>query len=117
MSGTITITPTEVNGERGLNVTGRWPNCGQELWIRFSLHLTQDNSPEVFLVGGDQQLIAFQKTGTGVSDYRDGVRHIDLAKPYRAVFDYEIWAGKPSKGELLTKNSVLSPEITNPSPR
>ena len=113
MTGTITITPTRENGELRLNVTGRWSDCRDDLWIRYELCLAQDDSPDAFLVGSSQRLSTFQRSGTGVSNY-SGLHNFDLTKPYRAVFDYEIWSGEPLKGELLTKNSLVSSEILSP---
>ena len=113
-TGTVTVTPTRVNGELGVNVEGRWPDVGDGLWIRYELWLAQSGSPDLFLIGSTGRLTAFQKGGTGVSDYSgatDFARWSDPKRPYRAVFDYEIWRGEPTKGELLAKDSVWSAEI------
>jgi hypothetical protein len=119
-TGTITVAPTYANGELGVDVDARWPDCGEGLWIRYELCLAQSGSPDVFLVGGTTRLIDFQTMGTGVSDYSQGtefIRDIDRKKPYKAVFDYEIWKGKPTKGELLAKNFVSSSEIAARPPQ
>jgi hypothetical protein len=113
-TGTITVSPTRAGGELGVRVDGRWPDAGDGLWIRYELWLAQSGSPDVFLVGSANRLAAFQTAGTGVSDYSQAtafIGRIDRTKPYRAVFDYEIWKGEPTKGELLAKDSVWSPEI------
>jgi hypothetical protein len=65
-------------------------------------------------VGGSNRLVTFQQQGEGVSDYSQSpafLRQIDRNKPYRVVFDYEIWKGEPTKGELLAKNSVSSSDV------
>ena len=76
-----------------------------EQWIRFNLWLTQDNSNDRGLLGGQQRLLDFRSCG--VSDYSD-VRKMDRSRAYRAVFDYEIWDGPPDQGKLLKKDSVFS---------
>jgi hypothetical protein len=119
-TGTITVTPTQANGELGVNVEGQWPDGGDGLWIRYELWLARSGSPDYFLIGGADRLTDFQSGGTGVSDYSRGtdfVRWVDPTKPYRAVFDYEIWKGEPAKGELLAKNSVWSAEIAPRPPQ
>jgi hypothetical protein len=111
-TGTITITPTQHDRELGIDVKGHWPDCSEGLWIRYELWLAQSGSLDVFLIGSANQLATFQQVGTGVTDYSEGsFTRIDQTHPYRAVFDYEIWKGEPTKGELLAKNSVSSFEI------
>lgn len=113
-NGTISVVPTQTGGELGVTVRGEWPNCQDDLWIRYELYLVQSSAPDAFLVGSSNKLTAFQKGGAGVSDYcraSSFVGSFDLTKPYMAVFDYEIWRGEPTKGELLTKNSVASSAI------
>ena len=113
MNGTISVVPTETRGELGVDVKGQWPDGPDDLWIRYELHLVQGSVPDELLVGSSTKLKTFQAMGTGVSDYSkgSGLARIDRNKPYRAVFDYEIWKGEPTKGELLVKNSVSSSDI------
>jgi len=113
-NGTISVVPTETRGELGVEVHGQWPDGPDDLWIRYELHLVQGSVPDEFLCSSSTKLEAFQTIGTGTSDYSraDGfARMFDRNKPYRAVFDYEIWKGEPTKGELLAKNSVSSSDI------
>jgi hypothetical protein len=112
MDGSVTVRPYQEGSELGVKVEGNWPTASPDLWIKYRLGLTQEGSPKGTLVATSCQLSLFQLAGTGVSDYSKGpARHLDLSKPYQAVFDYEIWNGEPGKGELLTKQSVLSAPI------
>lgn len=119
-TSTITVTPTQANGELGVSAKGRWSDGSDGLWIRYELWLAQSGSPDVFLIGSANRLAVFQKWGTGVSDYfqaADFLRRIDRTRPYLAVFDCEIWKAEPTRGELLAKNSVWSSEIATCSPQ
>jgi hypothetical protein len=111
-TGVVEVSPVRDGQERGITVRGKWPDASPDLWIRYELSLVQDGAPEVFLLGGHQPLEPFARYGVGVSDYSGGaLGQLDRAKPYRAVFDYEIWQGLPDKGRLLTKQSAFSAPI------
>jgi hypothetical protein len=111
-TGTVTVEPYRSGKERGVKVNGNWPDAPQDLWIRHSLWLTQEGGQDAFLSASEQQLANFRNQGTssytGGEDYR---RHIDRSRPYRAVFDYELWKGRPGKGKLLKKDSVFSEPV------
>lgn len=104
-SGTVVVEIYEIGAEKGVRVLGNWPDATDEQWIRFNLWLTQDNSNDRGLLGGQQRLLDFRSCG--VSDYSD-LRKMDRSRAYRAVFDYEIWDGRPDQGKLLKKDSVFS---------
>jgi hypothetical protein len=119
LDGSVTVTPYQRDAELGVDVKGRWPGAASDLWIKYRLGLTQGEASDVLLEAGSNRLESFQLLGAGVSDYSQGpdvLRRIDLSKPYRAVFDYEIWKGQPGGSELLEKRSVLSAPISQKEP-
>ena len=105
--GTANVVLTQNGNQRGASAVGRWPEAGDNLWIRFQIVLSQGGVDDKFLIGGSQKLATFQSTG--VSDY-SGAELPAWAKSgrYWAVFDYEIWDGRPGEGRLLKKDSVFS---------
>jgi hypothetical protein len=113
-------------GQLGIYVDGSWPDASPDLWIWYSLSVTQPGSRDVFLEATSRGTRLSDFTGghtgmanvttchsAGTSDCVDCLRR-NLAnpdQPFRAVFDYEIWKGEPGKGKLLVKNSVYSEPI------
>ena len=113
MDGSVTLTPSQKGSELGLQVKGSWPGASPDLWIKFHLGWIQGGSLKETLMAGSQPLDGFQLGGINITQYSEGAaRHLDLSKPYQAEFDYEIWKGEPGKGELLTKQSVLSTAVS-----
>jgi hypothetical protein len=113
MGCTFVFTPytSEEGTDIGLHVAASCPNgTSPDLWIRYSLGLRQQGTYKP-LVSSSTPLDDFLRTGTGSSDYTASLNRLDPQLPYHAIFDYEIWKGKPGKGELLAKNTVLSDQI------
>ena len=117
-SGSFVVEPYRDGDELGVRVRGIKFEQADGLHVKYVLSLRQSESPDAFLASGEGPLAAFQnREGTGTSDYRAILARsgFDAKRPYEAVFDYELWRGKPGAGELLAKSSVISEPI-GPSP-
>ena len=109
MAGSVTITPYQEGATLHVKVKGSWPAASSDLWIKYCLSVTQEGSVSKELNATSDELGRFQLTGTHLSEVQ---RQLDTSKPCRFVFDYEIWKGKPGRGELLAKQSVFSQPFT-----
>jgi hypothetical protein len=109
MDGVVTITPYQEGATLHVKVKGSWPTASSSLWIKYCLSVTQEGSVSEALEATSDELDRFQLTGTHLLAVQ---RLLDMSRPCRFVFDYEIWKGKPGRGELLAKQSVFSEPFT-----
>lgn len=113
-SGDVSVEPFR-DTQLGIRVKGEWPNASSGIWFRYQLFLVQEGSPDVPMAASVGEL---SNGGKMRGEY--GYSQVALSQlahpsePHRIVVDYEIWRGKPGRGQLLTKQSVFSEMIEPP---
>lgn len=80
----------------------KWKNISPNLYIRYSIWLECHNK-EPYLIVSTQAAVSKNNEYRGCCIYPP-----PIGRTYDIVCDYEIWKGKPDKGELLYKNSEIS---------